>query len=730
MYNQRRTEKQIEVAERELSLREPGFRTKRRTVSEIISLNDELYSLSDPNNQAFTKQLSKSHREAVLSERILCKWDFRYWLENYHFIIDWKTQKYVRMKPNTAQEIMLDVYSEMEEEGFPIDTQNLKARQLGITTLFEALIEHRVTFHPNTRAVVGSANPEKSAKMVNMIEESWKRIPFWIMPERTKYKAGELSEFGGIGSWLSVYHGAQKTSFARGETPNVAHLSEIIEWLHPETDIDAGLIFAMHSNPLRILGLESTAGYIGDWFYRQWQWNKQRWGQGGEPARLRPIFLPWFVGRDLYPTPTEEKQYPAPKGWKPSEEVRKHAIKAEEYVRGTELLRRHLGRDWRMPIEQQWWWEYTRNYYKQAGQLNDFYREVPANDVECFSSKYSSVFDAEVVHKLQGLSKPPEDMYVLDGPLDEVREELKPDRRLVDTERPPITVDKRYTLYPLRKDEWSPMMNPEGILFMWERPEDRNEYGLGVDTAKGLGQDRSVIEGMRKATSTRIARQVCEFASSYISANDLPPWVHCIGRLYSTLDDRGERLQPKMAIEIANGGDACQLAMKKMGWGNFHNWIRIDKKIIDEGKAHYHGFVMTEWARDMVFGNMIKAIKDGLLDIDSPWLLEEMGTLEKDEEKRRIDHTIGMHDDRFVALGLILSSLHALDWEGLKSTFGRARIMQELPTDAPVEKKYARQPKVDWVAVAKRRTEERIFAPNSDEWDGYDPKYAPEWRGE
>lgn len=731
MYSDKVTAKQIEKAEIELSVKEPGFKTERLSVSDVISLNQELYGLADAEKKIFIRPLPPRLRRAVFSERVLCKWDFKYFRSRYHHVMDWQTEKYVRMQPKVAQLIIDQIFAEHEEKKMSVDLQDLKARQLGLTTDAESRIEHRVLFHPNTRAAVGSANPEKSAKMVQMIEDSIDRIPFWMLPTITQHKKSEFIEFKQHGSWISVYHGSMKTGFARGQTPTVCHLSEVTEFLDPYTDIDAALMFAMHKGPRRILILESTAGYIGDWFNLQWEWNKERWGKEGQVARLRPVFLPWFVGRDMYPTPTEEMEHPIPKRWKPSDLTLKHAEAARVYVKSDPILRAALGDGWTLPIEQQYWWEYTREYYKAGGKLNDFLRECPANDTECFSSKYSTVFDAEVIINLESQMKEPVAMYVLDGPSDEVRDELKPDRRMVDTDKRPLVVDKRYTLYPVKMSLWSRMMDPDKIIFVWELPRDGQTYGLGVDTSKGIGQDRSTIEGMRKATMTESARQVCEFASSWLSANDLPPWVHCIARMFQVKDKSSERMiQPRLAIEVMNGGDACQIACQKMGWRNFHHWVRIDKREINEGKANFLGVQMTEYFRDQVFGHTIKAIKDGLVDVDSPWFMKELGTLEKDEEKRRIDHAPGMHDDRFIGLGIILVSLHVLDWESLKSTFGKGRILTNTPVlGEPKEKTYARQSPQSAISktVPNEEVARVLWTPRSDEWDGYNQRFAPRW---
>ena len=80
--------------------------------------------------------------------------------------------------------------------------QQLKARQLGVTTLTELAVAHRVQFHPRVNAVVASADPKKSVKMATMIDFCWKSQPWWLLPKATKIEHGMPVEFGEL-DWES-----------------------------------------------------------------------------------------------------------------------------------------------------------------------------------------------------------------------------------------------------------------------------------------------------------------------------------------------------------------------------------------------------------------------------------------------------------------------------------------------------------------------------------------------
>ncbi|MEF3394025.1 hypothetical protein P0P47_08450, partial [Campylobacter jejuni] len=78
----------------------------------------------------------------------MCALDYDHWSSNYHRIRDSNTQEMIPFKRNFAQEVLNQVYCEMELAGEPIMLQSLKARQLGVTTDTTSRIFHRSLFIP------------------------------------------------------------------------------------------------------------------------------------------------------------------------------------------------------------------------------------------------------------------------------------------------------------------------------------------------------------------------------------------------------------------------------------------------------------------------------------------------------------------------------------------------------------------------------------------------------
>src|SRR6185437_9322244 len=108
--------------------------------------------------------------------------------------------------------------------------------------------------------------------------------------------------------------------------------------------------------------LEGTGnGNIG-WQADKWRSAKENYPLG--KSRLRPVFINWPTANDLYPPKDWLKKFPVPVNFKPLEVTRKHVQKCELYIRNTPYLAKVMGKHWRMPIDQQWFWEF--NYLDAA----------------------------------------------------------------------------------------------------------------------------------------------------------------------------------------------------------------------------------------------------------------------------------------------------------------------------------------------------------------------------
>jgi hypothetical protein len=404
------------------------------------------------------------------------------------------------------------------------------------------------------------------------------------------------------------------------------------------------------------------------------------------------VFLPYYALRDIYPTTTWALEHPVP--WKNESDipelVKEHAHNAEEYVHSGQnsFLSKELGgNSWHMPLEQMWYWWIQRKRALRKKKLNVFYQEMCASDKEAFQNPNASIFPIEITESFRSAAKMPWGVYGLKAPQAEVPVELQARDGDIDPNIRPIDIRANwsptgrahdYRLVPLLHRGSAPF-SPNGKIVIYEPPIPGETYALGTDTGYGLGEDYSVIQGLKVGNAIHNDTQVMEFASPQINSFTLWPFNLAIGTFYSTYKD-GIKRQPKQVIEGAANGENVYNELKKRGWREFHNWVRTDRKKIIEAKANRQLWYTTSWSRPLMFDMLLDALNNGWLDINSPWFIDEMADLELYIERSKIAAAKGKHDDRLMALGIALYSMHIFDTRGSDGwATRRAREKGETP---------------------------------------------------
>jgi intein/homing endonuclease len=387
MYSPIIIKQKLDTLQDKISIRpkEKQFTLKEHSISEVQAYSNYLKSKTIIEGKAKRiENLTQIDINFIENERFLCQNNFLYWATHYAYIksklLD-ETESIILFQPNIAQKIIHDVWSESELAFCAIMMLYCKARQLGISLVNLLAIAHRVQFFPRINALIASSDPDKTKKMAGVMELCWELQPFWLLPTYTILKSKEVWAVFDTKSSVTCQHGTAMSGIARGETPDIAHISELPDFRDPSEDVDASLLNAIHENPSTFIVLESTAkGKTGQgmWWYEKWQYAK-KWFPRNK-TRLRPVFLPWFIGTDIYPTKTFEHQFiPNPiSKWTPKEITTAHAQKCKEYVAENPLLRKYLGRSWELPLKQQYWWEFSRQEYEERGELHKFLEEMPA----------------------------------------------------------------------------------------------------------------------------------------------------------------------------------------------------------------------------------------------------------------------------------------------------------------------------------------------------------------
>lgn len=649
-----------------------GWALVRHSQAQIDEAISHFEDLVQGEHGTLTRTLTKDEQRWISNERKVCALDFLYWLEHYSWIVNWE-KKPVHPQLNVAQHLTLDIWADHESRAIAIILLHLKARQLGISTLYELGNCHRFQFWPNSNIIIASADPQKTVEMGQMIKFCLDGQPWWLLPTGPgdTQSRNMTTGFAALNTRIAIESGNKFHGVARGATPNCGHLSELSSWENAEDDVDASFIRAVHETPDVFVGLESTALGRDNWFARTWEIVREDWSRGR--SRIRGVFLPWYVGTDIYPPKSDLWRFHQMRssGWTPNERTIAHAERARQYVVTNPLLFKHLAQgnaSWTMPLSQMWFYEIERETALKKKSLNKFLAEMPSDDTEAFQNTGLSVVDQDVILAYRDAVKHPLGVYAITGP--GIHASLIPSRAQWDIHRPgapPIInvsvagvcrSDEVFQFVPLTFDGY-PGYDPTFKLFIYEWPEPNTQYGFGVDTSDGIGEDGSVIEGLRIGDGWKPHAQTCEFASPYIKADQLWPMALALGAFYSVHQDTpNRRVQARICVECRGNGEIVQHELKKRGWFNFHPWKKYDnRKRIPDGKVHKEGVFTNVWFRSMMMDKFLTAVDEEALEIGSPWLVNELASLERDPEEVSARASYGAHDDRVIAMCFPLFSM-------------------------------------------------------------------------
>lgn len=505
----------------------------------------------------------------------------------------------------------------------------LKARQLYVSTLSEALVAHRILFQPHTRGLSGADVEEQAGYLFRMVVRLYDHLPWFLQPT-PRFPFVKNREMGfGNGSFLKTAWGkstrgalqsvsgveGSKGALGRGQTYGAVHLSELPTWDNPD-QIDAALLPAIPIHPDTLVLFEATAEYAGDW------WHQHYLASAAGVGRFTNIFVPWYA---------EPKKYalPAPAGWSPSSTTEQHARKCEAtstqwYARPVTLTR-----------DQLYWYESTRAFYDQKGDLGTFLKEYASDDQECFQYAGKSIF---TFAQLDAIDTAGSKRKLLDVWRVEPAREIAELRRLPETDPAPARRDRRpdpplslriprptapsaSSQYPVPPGYGFQRLTPaeladlpslrSGVLAIWEYPRvrGRRRYVMSVDVGDGLGQDQSVVTVVRAPSIEEPAEDVAQFVSSSVDTQQLAFICDAIGRLYP--DEDG--IEALAAIETNNHGLATQDTLQlHLGYAHFYLWEYADAASPDKRYSTKIGWVTTTRTRPI----LLTSFRDAITTLD------------------------------------------------------------------------------------------------------------------
>lgn len=532
--------------------------------------------------------------------------DKPWYIENFLKIRD-KTATIVPFKLNHAQKRVMDIMKRDEENGIPKRYIVLKARQMGLSTLFEGLIFQDTSTHENKNSLIIAHEEQASSNLFNMSKLYYENLPDLIRPMK-KYANGKVLQFEnptndeseklsnpGLRSKISIAT-AGAGEVGRSATYHNIHASEVA--FFPDAKVTMlGLLQAVPDQPNTMVVLESTANGVGDWFHDMWQKAEKGLNE------FTPIFLPWFIQPE-YTRPFRSQ------GEKEQlimevETVSKDGNGNDVFTYEHQLKEKH-----NLTWEQLNWRRYTVAN-KCQGDEELFMQEYPSTAEEAFISSGRPKFNIPALRKYQTITKPPIKRGYLQW--DESQGAEKKVKFVEDA---------------------------KGYISIWKDPIKGEHYALGSDVAEGL------VDG--------------DFSCGYVGDSQFD----IVARWHGHIDPDlfGVELvklamfynDAYLGVESNNHGLTTLTAIKKLEYWNIYYTKTFDK--IAETMTQKMGWATTARTKPFMIDKLAEFIREFHLGIYDDLLIAEAFTYII-EDNGKTNAQPGTHDDTIMACAIMLQLL-------------------------------------------------------------------------
>lgn len=389
-----------------------------------------------------------------------------------------KEGKLARLKLNRPQERLYEAAHEQWAAGKPVRIIILKARQMGFSTLTEAIIFFLTATRFNTESMIVAHKEEATAKLFQMSQRFYNELPEQLKPMRRASNAQEIvfdrpakakGDARGLGSSIRCAT-AGGSGIGRSYTLQCLHLSEFAFWPGDKKETYTGLVQAVPDRAGTCIIIESTAnGY--DEFKKMWDAavKAERDGTDG----YLPIFFAWFE----------------------MEEYRRTPLPGFRRTADEEELAQTFGLD-----DEQLAWRRWCIATQCGGDIELFHQEYPATPDEAFIATGRCVFDkAALVLRRERVSG------------------LEWERGVFRTEKD--------TAGRIRSWEWR--KDAKGPIRILKHPEHGVPYVIGGDTA-GTGSDYFVGQVLDNRTGEQVAVLHHQFGERMYAEQ-----MFCLGEYYN-----------------------------------------------------------------------------------------------------------------------------------------------------------------------------------------------------
>lgn len=565
-------------------------------------LRDNERELRAADNKAYEELARAVHVWRLKNEQ-------QYRIESYHIltVMEDGSMEVLPLHMNAGQWKIWNAIQRQKAANRPVRIVLLKARQFGGSTLIALYLFDETIMHKNMSAFILSYEKESSAWLFDMYKRAYDHMETSVLhrPEHSK-KAAMHWRFDSIGSQFRIGTG-QNLDVGASTTINHLHISEMPRF--PDADAAmSSIINTVPKRPNTSIFIESTAEISGDMFHGYYR-------KAVDP-NIYSEYIGIFVGWneiDKYSMPfvdTHERNAFISKLYKYEEKL------AETY---------------NLTLEQLFW---RRFKLEEMGSENEFRKQYPINDEECFLSAGENRFDAHKVNlwKIGAIGanekKPP------------MRWVVRPDGRFDVSER-------------------------HGPFWMYEDAEQYcgstkhpREYIIGVDVSEGKkisrdGKERddSVIQVCKRGNMAadhmdefKTLRQVAKW-SGKIEPIELASVIYHIQARYN---------RALVVVECNGPGGTVLDYLNRYLNCPFLYTREITDKITQE-TSKVLGWHTSENSKIRAIDTLAQMVNDDEIEIVDPITLEQMLSFKRDD-RGHCEAASGCKDDEVMSIGILCAA--------------------------------------------------------------------------
>ena len=233
-------------------------------------------------------QQLKSLKDPLEKQVYMKAYYSKYWwdvINDGRLHIQTKSGRVIRLYPNKTQQRLLKLVVDLWKANKPIRILIPKARQLGVSTLVEAIIMSIVGLAGEKKALIIADEGKKSTNIFNMSKLMYDRMNEVIKPKKKESNAKVLA-FEDIDSRIDI-DTAENRDAGRSGNWQLAHLSEI-DYFPDAEYLMSGLSSCIAKLPRTMVFMESTGNGVGSYFHTMIQKSMR-----GENDYIT-FFIPWF----------------------------------------------------------------------------------------------------------------------------------------------------------------------------------------------------------------------------------------------------------------------------------------------------------------------------------------------------------------------------------------------------------------------------------------------------